>query len=747
MADTHNSERPQTIQGDLRNLPGAIAPLTKLPYWVLWRWERPKKDSNKWTKVPYQPSGAKAKNNDPATWSPYAAVIAVVDRYDGIGFVLFEHGAFDLDKIRDLNTGTIAPWAQKLIDDSQSYAEITVSGTGLRIIGTVTGNETHRKWPIENGMSLEAYRRTRRYITISGNQLPGTPSLLADIDQVIDDTVAQLDEKNKGEKTSASSGSTDDSTAEIPSTLAALLHIPNKGAGIPHGGYASRNELAFAFITAALHRLVSDEAVIAACLDTAYEGCAIFEHCRDNGGRAYVERQLEHAREKAGEFRSEMATDLGNARRLVRFHGSDLRYVHAWKSWLAWQDGHWRRDDDEAIMRMAKATVEQMHAEAMRINDEAVRASLRKHALTSQNAQRLTAMVKLAQSELEVVLSVERLDADPRLLGVQNGVIDLRTGKFRPPRREDYVTKRAAVAFNANAKCPNWEAFLDKIFAGDHALIEYLQRAMGYLLTGLNEEVLFVLWGTGDNGKSTFRETIFALLGDYAVGSDASMLVTTKHAGGATPDLARLCGRRLLTINETQQNDFLNEARMKFITSHDTITARNLYEAPFDFTPTHKTFLTTNHKPIVRGTDTGIWRRLHLVPFLTTIEPESRDPHFREKMLTPELSGILNWAIDGLKAYNRVGLNAPQAVASATAEYHHDMDIVGLWIEERCVRDPGSVVKTIELYHDYKQWSEKQVGFTMSTIAFGRELVSRGFERAKVDGERGIRGLKLCEAM
>jgi putative DNA primase/helicase len=116
-------------------------------------------------------------------------------------------------------------------------------------------------------------------------------------------------------------------------------------------------------------------------------------------------------------------------------------------------------------------------------------------------------------------------------------------------------------------------------------------------------------------------------------------------------------------------------------------------------------------------------------------------------MLTPELSGILNWAIDGLKAYNRVGLNAPQAVASATAEYHHDMDIVGLWIEERCVRDPGSVVKTIELYHDYKQWSEKQVGFTMSTIAFGRELVSRGFERAKVDGERGIRGLKLCEAM
>src|SRR5262249_15026613 len=182
-------------------------------------------------------------------------------------------------------------------------------------------------------------------------------------------------------------------------------------------------------------------------------------------------------------------------------------------------------------------------------------------------------------------------------------------------------------------------------------------------------------------------------------------------------------------------------------TSHDTITARNLYEAPFDFTPTHKTFLTTNHKPIVRGTDAGIWRRLHLVPFLTTIAPESRDPHFREKMLMPELCGILNWAIAGLKSHNRVGLNRPRWLDNATAEYHHDMDIVGLWIEDRCVRDPSSAVQTTQLYHDYKQWSEKQVGFVMSTIAFGRELAGRGFEKIKVDQARGFRGLKLCEAM
>jgi putative DNA primase/helicase len=188
---------------------------------------------------------------------------------------------------------------------------------------------------------------------------------------------------------------------------------------------------------------------------------------------------------------------------------------------------------------------------AARVSDEALRTTLRKHAIASQNAQRLTAMVRLAQSEEEVVLAVEKIDADPYLLGVKNGIVDLRTGKFRSATRDDCVTKRAGVAFDPAARCPNWIAFLDKIFAKDHALIEYIQRATGYVLTGLtDEEVMFVLWGEGDNGKSTFRETIFALLGDYAVGADASMLITTKNVGGATPDLARLHGR---TINETQQ--------------------------------------------------------------------------------------------------------------------------------------------------------------------------------------------------
>jgi putative DNA primase/helicase len=327
-------------------------------------------------------------------------------------------------------------------------------------------------------------------------------------------------------------------------------------------------------------------------------------------------------------------------------------------------------------------------------------------------------------------------------------VIDLRELRFRPVRRDDYVTKRAGAAFDARAECPNWIAFMKKIFPDDDALIKYVQRAAGYILTGLtDEEVMFVLWGIGANGKSTFRETMFALLGDYAVASDASMLITSKSAGGATPDLARLYGRRLVTINETAKNDFLNEARVKFITGHDVITARRLYEDPFDFTPTHKTFLTTNHKPIVRGTDEGIWRRLHLVPFLTTIPKEERDPLFRQKMLMPELSGILNWALAGLGEYKRVGLDPPPSLLSATAEYRSDMDIVGLWIEEQCDLGRDFETATVTLYKDYEQWSNRQIGSAMASISFGRELASRGFEKIKVSGARGFRGLKLDPPM
>jgi putative DNA primase/helicase len=441
----------------------------------------------------------------------------------------------------------------------------------------------------------------------------------------------------------------------------------------------------------------------------------------------------------------ELHTDLGNARRLVARHGNNIRFVHEWHQWIIWEGTHWRIDADGAIMRLAKETVEALYAEAAKIDDEDKRKELRKHGLKCQAAARLDAMIDLARTEPEVVLSAQRLDADPWLLGTQNGVLELRTGKFRSAKRDDYITMRTGVAFEPGATCPSWLGFLDMVTGGDRSLSAYLQRVAGYTLTGSTcEEVLFVLYGTGNNGKSTWRETLHFLLGDYAVAADAGLLIERKAPGGATPEIARLKGRRLVAINETSENDQLNEARVKYITSQDKISARNLYQGLFDFDPSHKTFLTTNHKPIIRGTDIGIWRRVHLLPFTVTIPAHEVEKDFRERRLVPELPGILNWALEGLRAYLKEGLDPPAAVREATGAYQQDMDVVGQWIEDRCVRDPQATVPTGTLYGDYVSWAQTQIGWTLNNLKFRRNLTDRGFGAAKgTGGQRLVRGLRL----
>jgi putative DNA primase/helicase len=361
-------------------------------------------------------------------------------------------------------------------------------------------------------------------------------------------------------------------------------------------------------------------------------------------------------------------------------------------------------------------------------------------------------MVELAKTEKAVVLPVSMVDADPLLLGVENGVIDLRTGGFRPAERGDYITKRCNVVFDCDAKCPEWDTFLKKIFINDQALVTYVQRTCGYTLTGLtDEEVLVVQWGVGANGKSTLRETIFALMGDYAMAADASLLITPKkQQGGPTPDIADMQGKRLVTVNETAEGDHLNESRVKYITSHDTTRARFLYENPFDFTPTHKPWLTTNKKPIIKGTDLGIWRRVQMWPLLFTIPEEERDRYFRQKKLMPELPGILNWALAGLMDYHKQGLAPPPAVIKATEEYRQDMDVIGQWIAARVVLDPESQLKRTDIFRDYEVWSKVHVGWHMSSIAFGREFAARkeslGLTEVIVDRERGWQGVALCSA-
>ena len=439
-------------------------------------------------------------------------------------------------------------------------------------------------------------------------------------------------------------------------------------------------------------------------------------------------------------------TDLGNAKRLVTRHGEDIRFVHDWGKWIVWSDHRWQIDNDGAVIRLAKETVTAMYREAIEIQDERHRQELIRHALRSQAEPRLRAMISLAESESDIVVSPKKLDANPLLLGLKNGVVDLKAGQFRPGRREDFITKQAGVSYDPRASCPGWLNFLATVTGGNKDLQSYLERAIGYALTGLvREGVAFVLHGIGSNGKSTFRETLHALFGDYAIAADAGLLTERKIPGGATEEIARLKGCRFVAVNETSENDQLHEARLKFITSQDTITARNLYGHFFDFFPSHKAFVTTNHKPIVRGTDEGIWRRLHLLPFTATIPREAIEKDFRERRLMPELAGILNFAIAGAVAYLKDGLNPPVIVRAATDDYRQDMDVVGQWIEERCERGSHMSVPSSVAYWDYSNWAAGEIGWTLTRLKWRRNLSDRGFPADKgTHGQRVIRGLQLA---
>lgn len=447
---------------------------------------------------------------------------------------------------------------------------------------------------------------------------------------------------------------------------------------------------------------------------------------------------------------SNFCTDLGNARRGVARHGDNIHYVAEWNKWIIWDDTtkQWAIDQDGGITRLAEEAVLEISNYALTLNNQADRNELLRHGIRSQSEARINAMVNLSRAEPGVTISAEKLDADPWLLGVQNGTLDLKKSTFRPSQRRDLITKRAGVTFDPTANCPNWTLFLQTVTGNDQDLQAYLQRVAGYMLTGsVREEVCFFFYGIGRNGKSTYRETIHELMGSYALTADANLMVERKTGGGATEEIARLKGRRFVAVNETAENDQLNETRIKFITSQDMVTARNLYGHYFDFFPTHKTVITTNHKPIIRGTDEGIWRRVHLVPFLVSIDPASVERDFRERRLVPELPGILNWALDGLAQYLQIGLSPPESVRASTQDYRADMDVVGQWIADRCEVDAHATIPTGQAFSDYSSWADEEVGWALTKLKFRRHLTDRGFAAAKgAGGIRLVTGLRLKSA-
>jgi putative DNA primase/helicase len=426
-------------------------------------------------------------------------------------------------------------------------------------------------------------------------------------------------------------------------------------------------------------------------------------------------------------------TDYGNAERLVADYGLNLRFCQPWKKWLCWNEKQWASDETGEVVRLAKATARRIYREAAEIEDDGPRKAAAKWAHESERAERIAAMIKLAQSEPGVPALPAELDSDRWLLNCLNGTIDLRTGKLLPHRRKHLITKLAPVDYDPATTCPRWLRFLEEIFEPHPDIVPFIQRAVGYSLTGdTREECLFLLWGTGRNGKGTFIKIVAAALGDYAGTADFSAFVQRHSDNGPRDDIANMMGKRFVSAQESREGAALAESLVKWLTGGDRVRARRLYENSYEFDPTHKVWLATNHKPAIRGTDPAIWSRLKLVPFEVSFE--GREDKTLKQALLRELPGILAWAVEGCRLWQKEGLSFPESVVNATSEYRRDSDQVRRFTEECCTVGQFAQVKARTLYGAYRKWAEQTGEEILSETAFGIRISERFRKEHKESG-------------
>lgn len=466
-------------------------------------------------------------------------------------------------------------------------------------------------------------------------------------------------------------------------------------------------------------------------------------------------------------------SELGNARRIVAMHGEDIRHCRALpgSGWLLWDGNRWAPDHSGRVVRWVKRLPEILRAEA----DTAERLAREREAFIAQAkaiadaeggeppdatedieraaaehrkakayrewaprceaAGTIRATLGLLETESSVPVLLTDLDGDPWQLGTPAGLIDLRDCSGRPATRSDLIT-RSTGATLGDQECPGWGRFLLDIMGGDAEMVSYLQRAVGYSLVGVTtEQVLFVCHGSGANGKSTFLETVRHVLGDYARNCPADSFVGRKD-GSIPNDLAMLAGARLVTASETAEGKPLDEALVKALTGGEPVTARYLNREFFEFQPQFTIWLATNHKPRVKGTDHGIWRRIHLIPFSVTVERSKMDRGLGAK-LRAEGPGILRWAVDGARAWQEYGLCPPATVLDATNDYRTEQDVVAEFIDQCCVLSAAASTPAAELYSVYAAWCRESGEYLRSARWFGGQLTARGMEAGK--GAKGIR--------
>ncbi len=437
-------------------------------------------------------------------------------------------------------------------------------------------------------------------------------------------------------------------------------------------------------------------------------------------------------------------TDAGHAAAFIRYYGADLRYVPAMGLWLVWDGTRWRRDDGNEVRRLMGETSVALIYEAADEQDPARREKLFKMALGCRSARAQRDALWIAESNPAITIRADQLDTDLMLLNCVNGTVDLRTGKLRKHRREDYITRVTSVPYDRKAKAPTWDKFNKEVLP-DPKVRAFMNRAWGYTLTGdTREEVMFFVYGGGLNGKTTEMEAVRACFGpDYAVELPSNAMTLNKNGDEPERALVSLEGARLATMMELRENQPYNVQYMKKVTSGEPIRVRCLYKESYEITPVAKVWTATNYKPRIVVDDDGTWRRIMLIPFDQKIAPENVNRNLARE-LREELPGILTGMVKGCLAWQKQGLNPPESVLAATREYRSDEDWLTEFLEECTETSPKSWVSAADICAVCEHWFKRSGGARApSSKAIAARLKQRGFVPKKRCHKRGWPGFKL----
>ena len=663
----------------------AIAELAARDQWVAWRRE---KRNGKGTKVPYQAvNGRRASSTDPKTWASFDAAKAACEKggYDGIGYVLAESDPYvgvDLDDC--LHDGRPDDRAIEIVKSLGSYTEISPSGRGLRIFVRGTIPKSFNR----NG--VEAYSQ-ERFLTTTGEDWADSPTLEI---RESNGPLAEFYAKSNGSERASKSG---------------------------NGANSSRHRRLLRTGMAAMKKRRAAESW-GDKTDDELEGIAKWGATRITADPDPLEDY----------------TNSGMARRLLRLYGDRLAYAIG-PGWHVWDGRRWLRDESReslAVCELALDSADRCLVEVL--NDPGAVASANR----TRSDSAVRAAVRLAAARITRREAAE-LDADGELLTVLNGTLNLRSGVLGPHRREDWITKLAATEYNPNAQAPKFQAFLARCWP-DPEVQHFLQVAIGSACTGMQgKEKLIILWGDGANGKTTLIRACQLALGDeYCRELPSEFLIQKRESDKMDRYKSELPGKRFVTAMEPAEGSRLNEAALKRITSNEPANGRYLFREGFNFIPECTPFVSTNHKPTVRSTDEGAWRRLALVPCTVQIPEAERDGQFRERVLDREREGIFAWMIRGAGEFLAIGWPAlPEAVREATTQYKEESDPLTEFLEERCELGLHASVAAGDLLLAYREFAGVRA---MSSGRFKARLLAReGVEWKRTQKLRIWVGIRL----